>query len=122
MTDLDKMPVFKVDKPIAEPAELVKPTKEVTVLPAKVKPVQVAPTHKEKEVTTMTDPEGIFDYSGCQIHVVQAGETLLSIAQEYVVAFQQLRYFNHLDHQNPKIRTGQKLAIPKEPVQVPYAK
>lgn len=70
----------------------------------------------------MTDPEGIFDYSGCQIHVVQAGETLLSIAQEYVVAFQQLRYFNHLDHQNPKIRTGQKLVIPNKPIQVPYAK
>lgn len=122
MTDLDKMPVLKPDKPIAQPAGLVKSTKETAVLPAKAKPIQVAAPHKEKEVTTMTDPEGIFDYSGCQIHVVQAGETLLSIAQEYVVAFQQLRYFNHLDHQDPKIRTGQKLAIPKEPVQVPYAK
>ena len=68
----------------------------------------------------LKDPTGQFDYTGCLTHTVQAGETLLDIAQQYTVALQQLRYFNHIDRHTFKIRTGQVLAIPSEPVQVPY--
>ena len=75
----------------------------------------------EKEVKpVLKDPTGQFDYTGCLTHTVQAGETLLDIAQQYTVALQQLRYFNHIDRHTFKIRTGQVLAIPSEPVQVPY--
>lgn len=121
MSDLDKTPTLKAEESDSQPTESTKP-KETVVIPTAPKPIEVAPTPKGKEVTAMTDPEGVFDYSGCQVHVVQAGETLYSIAQKYVVAMQQLRYFNHLSIDNPKIRVGQKLAIPNKPIQVPYAK
>lgn len=85
------------------------------------KPVVEAQKAPVKEVKPVfKDPTGQFDYTGCQTHKVQEGETLLDIAQQYAVALQQLRYFNHIDRHTFKIRTGQVLAIPSEPVHVPY--
>lgn len=104
------------DKPIASAPKIA------PVSPVQTKSINVTSTPKAKEVSIMTDPEGTFDYAGCQVHVVEAGETLFSIAQKYVVAIQQLRYFNHLDHENPKIKIGQKLVIPNKPIMVPYGK
>lgn len=62
----------------------------------------------------------MFDYSGCEIYEVKQGDTLLKIAQKFVVALQQLRYFNHIDKQTMKIKPGKTLYIPKEPIDVPY--
>lgn len=70
----------------------------------------------------MIDPKGKFDYSGCQTHVVQDGETLFDVAQKYTVAIQQLRYFNHIKKDAMKIHKGQTLVIPKQPVYVPYGR
>lgn len=71
----------------------------------------------KKEVKPMA--EGKFDYTGCQQHVVQEGEKLFDVAQKYNVALQQLRYFNHINKATLRIRKGQTLYIPKEPVYVP---
>lgn len=75
--------------------------------------------NKGGEQTMAKDPEGMFDYSTCQTYVVQKGETLLDVAQKKDVALQQLRYFNHLDKATWRIREGQTLYIPKQPVHVP---
>lgn len=66
-----------------------------------------------------TDPKHVFDYSQCHIHTVQKGETLLTVAQKYRIAVQQLRYFNHVNKSTFKVKTGQKLAIPDSPIDVP---
>lgn len=82
-------------------------------------------TSPEKEVKAVAEPErimdplGKFDYTGCQVHVIQDGESLFDVAQKYGVALQQLRYFNHVNKTNLRIRKDQKLYIPKEPVYVP---
>ncbi|AKG66641.1 LysM peptidoglycan-binding domain-containing protein [Lactobacillus helveticus] len=81
------------------------------------------PTGKEvKPVAEVKDPEGMFDYTGCQTYVVKEGETLFDVAQQYNVALQQLRYFNHVSKATMYIKTGQTLYIPKEPVHVPAGK
>lgn len=68
------------------------------------------------------DPEGMFDYNGCQTHIVKENETLFDVAQQYNVALQQLRYFNHINRATMDIKVGQTLYIPKEPVHVPTGK
>ena len=74
-----------------------------------------------KEVKPVVkDPKGMLDYSNCKQYVVQQGDTLLDVAQKFVVALQQLRYFNHLDKGNPVIRPGKTLYIPDKPINVPY--
>lgn len=74
----------------------------------------------KKEVRPMAkDPTGMFDYSDCKIHVVQDGENLFDIAEEYHVALQQLRYFNHINKATLRIRPNQTIYIPNKPVSVP---
>lgn len=82
-------------------------------------PVGNGKQNKGGEQTMAKDPEGMFDYSTCQTYVVQKGETLLDVAQKKGVALQQLRYFNHLNKATWKIREGQTLYIPKQPIHVP---
>ena len=67
-------------------------------------------------------PKEKFDYTGCQKYVVQPGETLYDIAQKYVVALQQLRYFNNISKATLHVREGQTIYIPKKPVYVPAGK
>lgn len=123
MADLNENKNLQAEKASDKPTEVAPKTAPVApVPPVQTKPVNVTSTPKAKEVSVMTDPEGTFEYAGCQVHVVEAGETLFSIAQKYVVAIQQLRYFNHIDHENPKIKIGQKLVIPNKPIMVPYGK
>lgn len=105
-TSIPQTDTLSSDEPATKP-EVIKP---------EPKPVVV------KEVNSLKDETGQFDYSGCQVHEVQPGETLFDVAQKYVVAVQQLRYFNHIDKQNMTIKPGQKLAIPAEPINVPYGK
>ena len=92
-------------------SKLTEPTKPVTA--PKPEPVkEVKPVAK--------DLKGMFDYSNCKQYVVQQGDTLLDVAQKFVVALQQLRYFNHLDKEDPVIRPGKTLYIPDKPINVPY--
>lgn len=91
-------------------SKLTEPTKPVAPKPEPVK--EVKPVVK--------DSKGMFDYSNCKQYVVQQGDTLLDVAQKFVVALQQLRYFNHLDKGNPVIRPGKTLYIPDKPINVPY--
>lgn len=77
----------------------------------------------KKEVKPMAkDPMNMFDYSDCKTHQVQDGESLFDIAEANHVALQQLRYFNHVNKVTMRIKTGQTLYIPKEPVYVPTGK
>ena len=89
-------------------SKLTEPTKPVAPKPEPVK--EVKPVVK--------DSKGMFDYSNCKQYVVQQGDTLLDVAQKFVVALQQLRYFNHLDKGNPVIRPGKTLYIPDKPINV----
>lgn len=74
----------------------------------------------KKEVKPMAkDPTGMFDYSDCKTHQVQDGESLFDIAEEYHVALQQLRYFNHINKATLAIRPNQTIYIPNKPVPVP---
>lgn len=98
-------------------------TEKPVVLPKEVKPIEVKPAPqpvKEVTETVAKDPMGMFDYSGCESYEVKQGDTLLEIAQKFVVALQQLRYFNHIDKETMKVRPGKVLYIPKEPIDVPY--
>ena len=108
----------------ATPISITKPpikpfTKEETAESLKI----LADQKKEvKPVAEVKDPKGMFDYTDCQTHVVKEGETLFDVAQQYHVAMQQLRYFNHVNKATMRIKTGQTLYIPKEPVYVPTGK
>lgn len=111
-------------------------TKTVDVQPTPKKPSEVnaltqpttvtTPQPTPKEVKTVAeetkDPKGMFDYTDCKTHVVKKDETLFDVAQQYNVALQQLRYFNHVNKATMRIKTGQTLYIPKEPVYVPTGK
>lgn len=106
----DKTPTKKKDTTDSKP----------TVLKKEVKPIKVAPTPTGGGEKTMAkDPMGMFTYSGCKTYKVKAGDSLFDIAQKYVVAMQQLRYFNHIA-KNGSLKVGQTLYIPKEPINVPY--
>lgn len=78
--------------------------------------------NKGGDETMAKDPTGMFDYSNCKNYVVKEGDQLLDIAQKFGIALQQLRYFNHLDKATFKIKSGQTIYIPKEPVLVPAGK
>lgn len=113
---IDKPDIEKID-----PATPVKP-KPTEVLPKVNKPIEVnRPVEKEVKPVAK-DPKGLFNYSNCIQHKVEDGETLLDIAQKYVVALQQLRYFNHLSKTDPKVRVGQIIYIPFKPINVPYGR
>lgn len=91
----------------------IQPTAVTTPQPAKeVKPV--APEAK--------DPTGEFDYSACKTYTVKEGQTLLDVANEVLIAYQQLRYFNHLSRNNPQVHAGQVIYIPNDVVVVPLGK
>lgn len=101
------------------------PVDKPTVLLKATKPIEVAkpePAKEVKPVAEVKDPKEMFDYTGCQTHVVKEGEALFDVAQQYHVAMQQLRYFNHVNKATMRIKTGQTLYIPKEPVYVPTGK
>lgn len=93
----------------SQPAKEVKPVAPET---KEVKPV--APEAK--------DPTGEFDYSACKTYTVKEGQTLLDVANEALVAYQQLRYFNHLSKNNPQVHAGQVIYIPNDVVVVPLGK
>ena len=67
------------------------------------------------------DPTGEFDYSKATEYQVQDGDTLYSVAQKFLVAMQQLRYFNHI-RPGRELRVGKTIYIPKEPINVPVGK
>ncbi|MBD5430134.1 MAG: LysM peptidoglycan-binding domain-containing protein [Lactobacillus sp.] len=67
------------------------------------------------------DPTGEFDYSKAVAYQVQEGDTLFSVAQKFLVAMQQLRYFNHI-RPGRNLRVGKTIYIPKEPINVPVGK
>lgn len=106
-------PAFKADAD----AGLSKLTEKMT---EPTKPVAPKPETVKEVKPVAKDSKGMFDYSNCKQYVVQQGDTLLDVAQKFVVALQQLRYFNHLDKGNPVIRPGKTLYIPDKPINVPY--
>lgn len=75
--------------------------------------------NKGGEQIMAKDPEGMFDYSKAQPYTVKDRESLFDVAQKNSVALQQLRYFNHLDKATWRVKSGQTLYIPSQPVHVP---
>ena len=128
MADSNEIKQVSTNEETKQAIDALKPepfTKTVDVAPKVEKPIEVKPTEPAKEVKPVAevkDPKGMFDYTGCQTHVVKEGETLFDVAQQYHVAMQQLRYFNHVNKATMRIKTGQTLYIPKEPVYVPTGK
>lgn len=100
---VDVQPISKTQSEVKVPTQ---PARE------EVKPV--APEAK--------DPTGEFDYSACKTYTVKEGQTLLDVANEALVAYQQLRYFNHLSKNNPQVHAGQVIYIPNDVVVVPLGK
>lgn len=98
-------------------------TKTVDVAPKAEKPIEVKPTEPEKEVKPVADkakdPTGEFDYSKCKTYTVKDGQDLLDVANDVLVAYRQLRYFNHLPKNNPHVHAGQVIYIPNDAVVVP---
>lgn len=124
MADQPTQPSTEVAPKKVTPIEVTKPpikpfTKEET---AEVVKILTDQKKEVKPVAEVKDPKGMFDYTGCQTHVVKEGEALFDVAQQYHVAMQQLRYFNHVNKATMRIKTGQTLYIPKEPVYVPTGK
>lgn len=102
-----------------KPSEVNAPIQPTTV-------TTVTTPHPAKEVKPVApeakDPTGEFDYSTCKTYTVKKGQTLLDVANDVLVAYQQLRYFNHLDKNNPQVHAGQVIYIPNDVVVVPLGK
>lgn len=87
---------------VPEPhTEVIKPT---------IKPIEVNPPKEVRPVAK--DPRGMFDYSNCKQYIVKDGDTLLSIANKFLVGYEKLRYFNHISKQRTKLRPGKVIYIP----------
>lgn len=88
---------------------------------------EVAVNHEKTVLTTQSTPEkevkrvgkNGFDYTNCKTYTVKEGQTLLDVANEVLVAYQQLRYFNGLPKNNPVVKAGQVIYIPNQAVDVP---
>lgn len=93
-----------------------------TASPTPAKPTQPK-AEPEKEVKPVADkakdPTGEFDYSKCKTYTVKDGQDLLDVANDVLVAYRQLRYFNHLPKNNPHVHAGQVIYIPNDAVVVP---
>ena len=87
--------------------------------PASTQP-KVEPKKEVKPVADKAkDPTGEFDYSNCKTYTVKDGQDLLDVANAVHVAYRQLRYFNHLQKNNPHVKAGQVIYIPNDAVVVP---
>lgn len=87
-----------------------------TASPTPAKPTQ--PKVEPKKEVKRVEKNG-FDYTNCKTYTVKEGQTLLDVANEVLVAYQQLRYFNGLPKNNPTIKAGQVIYIPNQAVDVP---
>lgn len=81
------------------------------------KPALNAQSTPKKEVKRVA--KNGFDYTNCKTYTVKEGQTLLDVANEVLVAYQQLRYFNGLPKNNPVVKAGQVIYIPNQAVGVP---
>ena len=82
-----------------------------------VQPTAVTTPQPAKEVKRVA--KNGFDYTNCKTYTVKEGQTLLDVANEVLVAYRQLRYFNGLPKNNPTVKAGQVIYIPDHAVDVP---
>lgn len=104
----------------------------VDVLSSPKTPSEVNAPIQPTAVTTVTTPKPAkevkrvakngFDYTNCKTYTVKEGQTLLDVANEVLVAYQQLRYFNGLPKNNPVVKAGQVIYIPNQAINVPLGK
>lgn len=81
--------------------------------------VPVEPERNDDMPKMITKNEnGKFDYTNCKTYVTKRGDTLYSVAQEFGVPMQQLRYFNNLAPQS-RLPIGRKMYIPNGIVDIP---
>lgn len=85
------------------PSDIPVLTATVTISPTLIPPSTSAPVQMQSQVIQQT-------------HIVQPGETLLAIADQYQVTVEEIQAANNLT--NELIRDGQRLTIPKT-IQVP---
>lgn len=99
------------EKPHYEP----EPENSVSEKPS----VPVEPERNDDMPKMITKNEnGKFDYTNCKTYVTKRGDTLYSVAQEFGVPMQQLRYFNNLAPQS-RLPIGRKMYIPNGIVDIP---
>ena len=53
---------------------------------------------------------------------VQEGDSLLTIANRFMIGIQQLRFYNNIDKDTLAVKPGQKIHIPSAPVVIPTGK
>ena len=88
---------------------------------------KVAVNHEKTALNAQSTPEKevkrveqtVFDYTNCKTYTVKEVQTLLDVANDVLVAYQQLRYFNGLPKNNPVVKAGQVIYIPNQAVDVP---
>ena len=100
--------------PLAACGEVVTPQPTAATTPAATSPTAAPPTIRPTATAPLTPPpatETPLPTATPVIHVVQAGETLLSIAFTYEVSLQALQAANGIE--NPQfLQVGQRLVIP----------
>lgn len=77
---------------------------------------------KEPITATGVDKFGnvLFDYKrDTKAVTVGANDSLLSIANQFGVGLQQLRYYNNISKETLAVKPGQKIHIPSAPVIIP---
>ncbi|WP_240395072.1 LysM peptidoglycan-binding domain-containing protein [Lactobacillus crispatus] len=91
---------------------------------------EVAVNHEKTALNAQSTPKkevkrvakNGFNYTNCKTYTVKEGQTLLDVANEVLVAYQQLRYFNGLSKTNPVVKAGQVIYIPDQAINVPLGK
>ena len=113
----DSKPLFDVkpEKVTINTSKATKDAPEVAV--NHEKPALNAQSTPKKEVKRVA--KNGFDYTNCKTYTVKEGQTLLDVANEVLVAYRQLRYFNGLPKNNPTVKAGQVIYIPDHAVDVP---
>ena len=113
----DSKPLFGInsEKVTVDAPKTTKDAPEVAV--NHEKPALNAQSTPKKEVKRVA--KNGFDYTNCKTYTVKEGQTLLDVANEALVAYRQLRYFNGLPKNNPTVKAGQVIYIPDHAVDVP---
>lgn len=83
---------------------------------------QTSPSQEKEVKPVYKDKTGQFDYSNCKVVTVKKGQHLVDVANENLVALQQVRYFNHINKATMQVKEGQFIVIPHNPINVPTGK
>lgn len=116
--DIFKNMELNSEKTTVKPEKVTTDASKTTVNDEKTELNAQKATPAPKKEVKRVEKNG-FDYTNCKTYTVKEGQTLLDVANDVLVAYQQLRYFNGLSKNNPVVKAGQVIYIPNEAVKVP---